>query len=307
VSEVERRGKADPKTPTWKPNTRDYQEVEVAVRADHIRSQPLNYGSLEGLTQDQVMMIERNAARDLRRMFDQQGLTLDERTLRPHWQLVVEGYGFKMPEGYIHPEAPQEAAQEAREGWLRAVNGAADSVLKKIYLTVWRRKALPPGQHVIPQKALRAGDSGRINTAPLPPGSVRCVPCDEVFPDRADFDRHVDEVHAPPSPYGEDFEIKAIDGITTDLNPPPMLIKPPPPHDYDHERQRLTRAILQFQDALSPDEGIQILRNLGMPESALGHPEAVNWIWDNGRAEEFIAAVSRGVRERQEPPPSGLG
>lgn len=196
-----------PKTPPpWKPNRKDFEEVPYVAKAQHIRSSPLQYGSLARMTSEQIDGIERTAMVGIRKAFDQQGLTLDETTLRAHWAFVVEGYGFPMPEGYIHPEAPPEEAQKAREGWARSVQGAADSVLKQIFLTVWRRKALPPPaqpKSLRSRPVLDAIDSMSSRPVEYP----RCGPCNMVFPTEESLRKHVDEVHPLPESRENDFKI----------------------------------------------------------------------------------------------------
>lgn len=209
-------------SPPWRPNRRDFEEVDTVVKAQHIRSTPLQYGSLADMSPDQIDGIERTAMVGIRKTFDQQGLTLDERTLRAHWAFVVEGYGFPMPEGYIHPEAPPETAQEAREGWARSVQGAANSVLKQIFCTVWRRRrALPPPAQ--PRRLLTESDVNEQSRAyqqayaKLNPGTPvqdvdgnelpKCGPCNTVFPTEEDLRRHVDQWHPLPESRENDFKI----------------------------------------------------------------------------------------------------
>lgn len=127
----------------WKPDRGEYEEREARVVAEHMRSVPLNYQSLAAFRPGVLEGIEANARVDLIRAMDQQGLSPDERSIKVHWQLVMEGYGFRMPEGFIHPEAPPEEQTEGRNRWRRACDGAASSLYKAIHCMVWVRKARP--------------------------------------------------------------------------------------------------------------------------------------------------------------------
>jgi hypothetical protein len=145
--------KAAPKDPTeWRPRPDpDYERVENNLAATNMRSEPLHYQSLADLAPGVIAGIEANARAGLVRTMDQHGVTVDERAVRVHWQLVVEGYGFKMPEGFVHPEAPDEVKQEGRAAWKRSVEMAADSMMKAMFVLVWRRKrgVLPSAPKVI--------------------------------------------------------------------------------------------------------------------------------------------------------------
>jgi hypothetical protein len=66
----------------------------------------------------------------------------DERSLRVHWTLEVEGLGFRAPAGFIHPEAPEDIAKRAQAAWKRCVEIATDSMSRVIHVAVWRRRSL---------------------------------------------------------------------------------------------------------------------------------------------------------------------
>jgi hypothetical protein len=130
----------------WSDGTRDWERVDHNVEATAMRSEPLNYGTLVGDNEvvsevgGKILGIEANARAQLVAMMERHGITPDERGIRTHWQLVTEGYGFKMPEGFVHPEAPPEVKQQGREAWKRVVEIASDSVSKFLFVKVWRRK-----------------------------------------------------------------------------------------------------------------------------------------------------------------------
>lgn len=125
----------------WRPeDNHDYERVEANLSAEHMSSAPMNYRSLADLPPETIAGIEASARADLIRAMDRQGLSPIERGLRTHWQLVVEGYGFRMPEGYVHPEAPDEVKAEGVQRWKRVVEIASDSMAKFMFVVVWRRK-----------------------------------------------------------------------------------------------------------------------------------------------------------------------
>lgn len=162
--------KREPDDPTeWHPQgDRDYQRVEANQIAVHARSVPLNYGSLADFEPGVIAGIEARARGDLIRTMEQQGVTVDERAVRPHWQLVVEGYGFPYPEGFVHPEAPDEVKAEGKKAWKRAVEIAADSVAKGMFVQVWRRRR---GQLPSEQPKQIEGGTGDIEVVKKPDGS----------------------------------------------------------------------------------------------------------------------------------------
>lgn len=156
MSEIQRRGgvpepykpprkKAEDPT-EWRPkDNRDYERVDANVTAEQKRSQPLRYQSLADYDPGTIAGIEAAAKAGLIRVMDQHGLYPDERGIWVHWALVVGGNGFRMPEGFIHPEAPDDVKQEGRSAWKRCVEMASDSLTKFIFVQVWRRRnRLPP-------------------------------------------------------------------------------------------------------------------------------------------------------------------
>lgn len=157
----------------WRPkDNRDYERVEANVASEQMRSQPLRYQSLADEQPGVIAGIEATAKAELIRRMDYHGLYPDERGIRVHWALVVEGNGFRMPEGFVHPEAPDTVKQEGRTAWKRCVEMASDSLTKFIFVQVWRRKnrlpspeekrALPPGASTTPPdevKIIRTGDN----------------------------------------------------------------------------------------------------------------------------------------------------
>lgn len=125
----------------WRPrNNSDWERVEANQQAESMRSLPLHYQSLAQHVPEHIAAIEATARAELIRAMDQQGLYPDERGIRVHWQLVVEGYGFRMPEGFIHPEAPDDVKAEGRRAWKRVVEIASDSMVKFMFVQVWRRR-----------------------------------------------------------------------------------------------------------------------------------------------------------------------
>lgn len=134
--------KAERDPTEWRPRGDTLHErVDQNVAATKMRSEPLNYGSLVEKAED-LAGIEANARASLIVAMERSGLTPDERGIRSHWQLVVEGYGFAYPEGFVHPEAPDEVKQKGREAWKRVVEIASDSLDKYLFVKVWRRKVL---------------------------------------------------------------------------------------------------------------------------------------------------------------------
>lgn len=128
----------------WRPRgDTTHERVDENQHAVEVRSQPLHYGTLAQFQPGVLDAIEANARGGLVRAMDQQGITVDERAVRVHWQLVVEGYGFPYPEGFVHPEAPDDVQAEGRAAWRRVVGFAADSMSKYLFVKVWRRRALP--------------------------------------------------------------------------------------------------------------------------------------------------------------------
>lgn len=121
-----------------------HQRMDANQHAVEVRSEPLHYGTLARFEPGVIEGIEANARGGLVRAMDAQGITVDERAVRVHWQLVVEGYGFPYPEGFVHPEAPEDVQAEGRAAWRRVVGFAADSMEKFLFVKVWRRRALPP-------------------------------------------------------------------------------------------------------------------------------------------------------------------
>lgn len=148
--------KEEQKDPTeWRPkDNRDYERAEANVSAVSMRSEPLNYQSLADFQPGVLAGIEATARADLIRAMESRGLYPDERGIRVRWQLVVEGHGFRMPEGFVHPEAPDEIKIEGRRAWKRVVEMASDSMTKFIFAVVWRRKVLllPEAPKVLPGK-----------------------------------------------------------------------------------------------------------------------------------------------------------
>lgn len=151
---LEREGaqpKGERKDPTeWRPRGSSEQQVDANMQAQHVRSEPLNYGSLVG-KEDSIAGIEATARADLIRAMDRRGITVGERGVRSHWQLVVEGYGFPYPEGFVHPEAPDDVQAEGRSAWRRVVEIASDSMEKYLFVKVWR-----PKHHALPSAAPKA-------------------------------------------------------------------------------------------------------------------------------------------------------
>lgn len=131
----------------WRPrDNSDYEWVDNNLSAEEVRSEPLHYASLAGMDPAVLAGIEANSRGALVQAMDRLGITVDERAVRVHWQLVVEGYGFREPDGFIHPEAPDDVKADGHEAWKRVVQMAADSVHKYLFVNVWRRRrvALPP-------------------------------------------------------------------------------------------------------------------------------------------------------------------
>lgn len=137
-----RKPKEERSDPTeWRPkDNSDWQRVSHNVEAQRMRAEPLTYQSLADMPAGTIAGIEANARGDLVRAMEQQGLYPDERGIRVHWLLAVEGYGFRQPEGFIHPEAPDEVKREGRIAWKRCVEIASDSMTKFIFCMVWRKR-----------------------------------------------------------------------------------------------------------------------------------------------------------------------
>jgi hypothetical protein len=157
--EAEAKQRGERKDPTeWRPRGSGERQVDANMVAQHVRSEPLNYGSLVG-KEDSIAGIEANARGDLIRAMERQGITVGERGVRSHWQLVVEGYGFPYPEGFVHPEAPDEVKAEGRSAWKRVVEIASDSMQKYLFVKVWRPgTSLPPAAE---PKAIEDRSAGR--------------------------------------------------------------------------------------------------------------------------------------------------
>lgn len=133
--------KERPDPTEWRPrDNRDWERAQANVSAQHMRSEPLRYQSLAGVAPEDIAGIEATARGDLIRMMERQGLYPDERGIRVQWAMVVDGYGFQMPEGFVHPEAPDEMKREGVAAWKRCVEMASDSMSKFIYAMVWRRR-----------------------------------------------------------------------------------------------------------------------------------------------------------------------
>lgn len=169
MSEIERlhqqrmeREKAKPKNepdPTeWRPrDNSEWEWVDCNVRAEQMRSQPMRYQSLAQHSPEVIASIEATGRAELIQAMERQGLFPDERGVRVHWAMVVEGNGFRMPDGFVHPEAPVDVHRRGREAWKRCVEMASDSLSKFIFVKRWvpkpRRlegaedypKELPPG------------------------------------------------------------------------------------------------------------------------------------------------------------------
>lgn len=125
----------------WRPkDDSGWQRVSHNVEAQRVRSDPLIYQSLADKTPGDIAGIEAAARGSLIRTMEQHGLYPDERGIRVHWLLAVEGYGFRQPEGFIHPEAPDEVKREGRIAWKRCVEIASDSMTKFIFCMVWRKR-----------------------------------------------------------------------------------------------------------------------------------------------------------------------
>lgn len=125
----------------WRPeDNSDWVQVSHNIEAQRMRAEPLTYQSLADKVPGDIAGIEAAARGHLIRAMEQQGLYPDERGIRVHWLLAVEGYGFRQPEGFIHPEAPDEVKREGRIAWKRCVEMASDSMSKFIFCMVWRRR-----------------------------------------------------------------------------------------------------------------------------------------------------------------------
>lgn len=129
----------------WRPRGDDSCErVDANQHAIEMRSEHLNYESLAEFNPGVLAGIEANQRAALIRAMEGQGLTVDERAVKVHWRLVVEGYGFPYPEGFVHPDAPDDVKADGREAWSRIVKMAGDSLTKFLFVKVWRRRnALP--------------------------------------------------------------------------------------------------------------------------------------------------------------------
>lgn len=139
----------------WRPeDNRDWTRENIRVVAEKWRSAPLNYGSLAEKTDD-IAGIEATARVELIRAMEQRGLYPDERGIRMFWRLEAEGYGFAFPEGFVHPEAPDDIKRDGIRAWKRCVEMASDSLQKVIHLMVWRRKH--PVAPVLPPAPLALG------------------------------------------------------------------------------------------------------------------------------------------------------
>ena len=137
----------------WRPkDNRDYERVQANVNATSMRSEPLNYGSLAQHDPAELAGIEAMAKGNLIVAMDRSGLYPDERGIRVRWMLVAEGHGFRMPEGFIHPEAPADVQAEGRTAWKRCVEMASDSYQKFIFAMVWRKKF---AKSALPQRTMK--------------------------------------------------------------------------------------------------------------------------------------------------------
>lgn len=158
--EAEGQQQGERKDPTeWQPpGDRTHHQVDANMEAQHVRSEPLNYGTLTDPKID-IAAVEALARGDLIRAMESRGITVGERGVRVHWQLVVEGYGFRYPEGFIHPDAPDDVKAEGRRAWKRVVEIASDSMERFLFVKVWREKraALPPAA----PKAIEDRSAGR--------------------------------------------------------------------------------------------------------------------------------------------------
>ena len=149
----------------WHPKGTSDNRVQREVHAEQMRSRPLNFGTLTNLLAGGIEGIEATAKRDLVAAMDRADLTPDERGIRVHWQLVVEGYGWKMPEGYVHPEADDDLKAEGRSAWKRCVEMASDSLAKSMWVALWPvRRALPTGSPSLERKV-------EFRELPAPEGS----------------------------------------------------------------------------------------------------------------------------------------
>lgn len=126
---------------TWHPpGDRDYEHVEVRVSPDRVATAPLNYHSLADFDRGVLGGIELQARADLLQTMAQAGLQPDERSIRVHWTLQVEGLAWKAPEGFVHPDASDEMKREGREAWKRAIEMAHDSMGNLLFVKAWRRR-----------------------------------------------------------------------------------------------------------------------------------------------------------------------
>jgi hypothetical protein len=137
--------KAERRDPTeWRPKGSSDTRVDQNQHAKEVRSEPLNYQSLADFEPGVLAGIEAQARADLIRTMDRLGITVDERAIKVHWRLVVEGYGYPYPDGFVHPDAPDDVQAEGYEAWKRVVKMAADSMTKFVFVKVWRRNNVLP-------------------------------------------------------------------------------------------------------------------------------------------------------------------
>lgn len=148
TEKVEPRKNFDEDPTEWRPKDNSaYEEDQVVVRPQEMRSEPLNYESLAVFTPEAIRAIEQTALADLRRAMNTMRMHPDERSLRVHWRLEVEGKGFRAPWGFIHPEAPEDIQRKSQAAWKRCVEIATDSLSPMIFVRVWRkRNRLPPAE-----------------------------------------------------------------------------------------------------------------------------------------------------------------
>lgn len=148
------RPKGEHKDPTeWRPRDNSaWEHVEDTVTGKRITSMPLQYEQISQMEPGAIAAIEANARGQLISQMQRDGFEVDERGVRIRWAVVAEGYGFSMPDGFVHPEAPQEMFQEGRAAWKRAVETATSSINRMFYVRVWRRRsiALPPKTRELP-------------------------------------------------------------------------------------------------------------------------------------------------------------
>lgn len=147
--ERERKAREEREAPDpteWAPKgwRTDWERGDHTVRAKEVRTdRGLRYQSLALVEPGVIAGIEARARGDLVREMDRHGVTVDERALRVEWTLHVVGYGYEMPEGFVHPDAPDNVKAEGRRRWKRVVEIASDSLDKVLFLSVWRRKPRP--------------------------------------------------------------------------------------------------------------------------------------------------------------------